>query len=226
MSECIINLLNSDQRQKLLAQQHSIDLGAGEVLFEQGDDADHMYLVNKGRVSLYRLMPNGDEKLFRVFLPGDLIAEMAMFMEPRRYPMSAKVEQESELSAFHYQDVLALFSESSEISIKVMGFMSNRICRLMDSLNILTQVHASQRLVMKLAELYRAQANTSGKITIPVTKKLLATQLGMTPETLSRTLKKLKQDGHISDSGDQISLLNITNLCHSVELAPDIFKAS
>lgn len=137
--------------------------------------------------------------------------------------MSARVEQQTELSAFHYQDVLDLVSGSPELSKKVMAFMSNRICHLMDTLDILTQVNANQRLVMKLADIYRNQETQEDWVSLPMTKKLLATQLGMTPETLSRTIKKLKSDGLIIESGNHITLVDIPALCESVDLTPEIF---
>lgn len=220
----IISLLNADQKEKLFESKVSIRCVAGEQLFNKGDNATTMYLVEKGKVTLYQLMPNGDEKLFKVFLAGELIAEMAMFMEPRKYPMSARVEQDTDLLGFGYEDVLSVFSGSPEVSLKVMNYMSNKICHLMSTLNILTQVNANQRLVMKLAELYRAQVATQGKVSLPVTKKLLATQLGMTPETLSRAIKKLKIDGHIIEAGNQITLPDIPSLCRSVDLTPEIFR--
>lgn len=226
MPDSIISLLNEEQKKQLVEARKPVKYCSGHQLFNQGDSADNMYLVDKGKVSLYRLMPNGDEKLFKVFLAGELIAEMAMFMNPRKYPMSARVEQDTELSAFGYQDVLNLFSGSPDLSVKVMAFMSNKICHLMNTLNILTQVNANQRLVMKLAEIYRAQVVKEGTVALPVTKKLLATQLGMTPETLSRAIKKLKTDGHIIESGNHITLVDITALCHSVDLTPEIFERS
>ncbi|MEX0333268.1 Crp/Fnr family transcriptional regulator [Vibrio tubiashii] len=226
MPESIISLLDEEQKIKLFEGRKHTSYLAGEQLFNQGDSADNMYLVEKGKVSLYRLMPNGDEKLFKVFMAGGLIAEMAMFMQPRTYPMSARVEQGTELSAFYYQDVLDLISGSPQLSIKVMAFMSNRISHLMDTVNILTQVNANQRLVMKLADIYRSQETKQDWVSLPVTKKLLATQLGMTPETLSRTIKKLKADGHIVESGNHITLLDIPALCASVDLTPEIFGLS
>lgn len=226
MPDSIISLLNEEQKKQLFDAGKPVKYSAGYPLFNQGDSADKMYLVDKGKVSLFRLMPNGDEKLFKVFLAGELIAEMAMFMNPREYPMNARIEQDTELFAFGYRDVLHLFSGSPELSIKVMAFMSNKICHLMSTLNILTQVNANQRLVMKLAEIYRTQVVKEGTVALPVTKKLLATQLGMTPETLSRVIKKLKTDGYIIESGNHINLVNIAALCHSVDLTPDIFKRS
>lgn len=225
MPDSIVSLFDDTQKHKLegLAADHVYC--AGHQLFQQGDDANKMYLVKKGKVTLYRLMPNGDEKLFRIFMSGEMIAEMAMFMQPRKYPMSAKVDQESVISAFHYQDVLQVVAHSPELSLKVMSFMSNKICNLMNSLDILTQVNASQRLVMKLAELYRSQGNKQGKVFIPVTKKLFATQLGMTPETLSRSFKKLKVDGYLVESENHVTLLDIPALCESVEISVEIFDS-
>ncbi|QQX81431.1 Crp/Fnr family transcriptional regulator [Shewanella sp. KX20019] len=224
MPESIISLLDKQQKKQLFESRKKVEYSSGYQLFNQGDSADNMYLVDKGKVSIYRLMPNGDEKLFKVFLAGELIAEMAMFMQPRTYPMSARIEQDSELSAFCYQSILSIVSSSPEVSVKVMAFMSNKICQLMDTMNILTQVNANQRLVMKLADIYRSQNIKQGRVSLLVTKKLLATQLGMTPETLSRAIKKLKAGGHIIESGNNMTLIDIPSLCKSVDLTPDIFS--
>ncbi|PJC86723.1 Crp/Fnr family transcriptional regulator [Vibrio sp. HA2012] len=223
MSESIISLLNEQQKQTLISSGREVRFCAGETLFRQGDPAEHMYWVEKGKVSLYRLMPNGDEKLFKVFFSGGIVAEMAMFMSPREYPMSARADQDSVLQAYSYKSMTHMAASSPELALKVMGYMSNRICSLMDTLNILTQVNANQRLVMKLAEIYRLQDIKEDKVALPVTKKLLATQLGMTPETLSRAIKRLKNNGYLQESGNSLVLMDIPQLCYAVDLTPDIF---
>ncbi|WED23847.1 Crp/Fnr family transcriptional regulator [Vibrio sp. JC009] len=226
MSGSIISLLNEKQKQQLFSTRKEIFCAAGHSLFSRGDRAEHMYLIEKGKVSLYRLMPSGDEKLFKVFLAGGAIAEMAMFMSPLEYPMSARVEQDSVLWEFSHDDVVSLVSQSPDLSLKVMEHMSNSVHKLMNTLNILTQLNANQRLVMKLAEIYREQLPQENKLCLPVTKRLLASQLGMKPETLSRVIKKLKTEGHIAESGHHLALIDIPSLCKSVDLTPDIFAAS
>lgn len=225
MSETIISLLNEEQKKQLLNASRTKSYLAGESLFSQGDSADCMFFVDRGKVSLYRLMPSGDEKPFKVFMAGDFIAEIAMFMQPRVYPMSARIEQNTELLTFSYRDIQKVVSASPELSIKVMEFMSNKIKNLMDTIDILTQVNANQRLVMKLADLYRTQKPQQNRVSLPVTKRLLATQLGMTPETLSRTIKKLKIDGLIVESGSHITVVDIPALCELVGLTPEIFTS-
>jgi CRP/FNR family transcriptional regulator len=101
----IVSLLNEEEKTQLFSKRWRLHCDAGHQLFERGEPTENMYLVKKGKVSLFRLMPNGDEKLFRVFMAGEVIAEMAMLMSPRAYPMSARVDQDTELSVFHYQNV-------------------------------------------------------------------------------------------------------------------------
>ncbi|MBD1557057.1 Crp/Fnr family transcriptional regulator [Vibrio sp. S9_S30] len=225
MKESIISFLSKEEREQLLSCRVEKKYPSGKNLFHRGEAATHMYRVEKGKVSLFRLMPNGDEKLFKVFMSGGWIAEMAIFMEPRTYPMSARLDQDSTLSQFHYSDVSRIFTSTPEISIRTMQFMGNRIHQLMNTVDILTQVRAPQRLVMKLAEVYCQEAEKhDGKIPLPASKKLMATQLGMTPETLSRTLTKLKESGLIKETGHWIEINSIPDLCREVDLSPDIFE--
>ncbi|WP_087018453.1 Crp/Fnr family transcriptional regulator [Thaumasiovibrio subtropicus] len=223
MSYSIFETMTKAERDQLLAQSCDIECQAGETLFEQGDDATNMYKVVKGKISLYRLMPNGDEKLFKVFMAGGIIAEVAMFMSPRAYPMSARIDQDSQLIAIPYYAINELVYHSPTLSERALQYMSNHILQLMNTQNILTQVSAHQRLVMRFAEIYRQQHRHEDTITLPVTKKLLATQLGMTPETLSRAITKLKKAALIEEHGAQIVISDIPKLCEFVNLTDDIF---
>ncbi|ARR50801.1 Crp/Fnr family transcriptional regulator [Photobacterium damselae subsp. damselae] len=224
MSFSIISLLNKTQLEKLASHQEKLICHTGSILFHQGDEANRMYVIEKGKVILYRLMPNGEEKVFNVFLAGDVIAEMALFMSPRQYPMTARIEQDSVLLAYQHNDVKQLVSKTPELAVRVMEYMTNKIHSLVNDVNILTQVNANQRFVMKLAEIYKKQGLKTDKINLLTTKKLLATQLGMTPETLSRAIKRLKNEGQIVESGNSLKIVDISELCRSVELTPDIFE--
>jgi len=220
----LLQLLNKDQRTLLDDQSQALLLNSGDCLFEKGDCANNIYLVNKGKVTLYRLMPNGEQKVFKVFLSGGVIAEMAIFMEPRVYPMSAHIDQETSLTCYSYESLTTLFKSDGELAMRVIQFMSNRVGQLMESLDMLTQVNANQRLVMYFAEMYRKQEQQGNKFTLPNTKKMLATQLGIKPETLSRLLKRLKFNGLIKESGACITIPDFSGLCREVDLVPSIFE--
>ncbi|QBG35458.1 Crp/Fnr family transcriptional regulator [Litorilituus sediminis] len=219
----LLQLLNTEQRELIEQQSTQIELAAGDCLFNKGDSADNIFLVKKGKVTLYRLMPNGEQKVFKVFMSGGVIAEMAVFMQPRQYPMSAHIDQASSIVCYSYQSFTKLFTSYPELALNVISFISNRVGQLMNSMDMLTQVNANQRLVMHFAEIYQKQKRQDNRFTLPNTKKVLASQLGITPETLSRLFNKLKFNGLIKESGACITVPDINGLCREVDLVPDIF---
>ncbi len=222
----LLELLTKQQRTILDNESSQLQLSSGDCLFEQGDNADNIYLINRGKITLYRLMPNGEQKVFKVFMAGGVIAEMAVFMQPRNYPMSAHVDQETSLTCYSYQSFKKLFIANPELTMQVISFVTNRVGQLMNSLDMLTQVNANQRLVMHFADIYSKQKRRGNRFTLPNTKKVLASQLGITPETLSRLFKKLKFNGLIKESGACITVPDFNGLCKEVDLVPSIFQAS
>lgn len=222
---CLLDLMSLQQRQALLAKASSAEYASGQVLFKKGDFADRFFLVNKGQIKLIRITPSGDEKIFKVFLPTGLIAEMAMFMPHKSYPMTAIAEVKSQVSIINKHDLLGLIESSPKLAVRIMAFMSQRISTLMNTIDTLTQVNAEQRLVMFLAQIYKKQRSGNLSIQMPYSKKVLAHQICAKPETLSRILKKFKQQQLLQERGSRLYLLDIPKLCRSVDLLPDIFTS-
>lgn len=229
----LLDLLSQEEKSCLLAQSSSSQYQRGKVLFERGQSAHSFYVVNKGQVKLIRVTPSGDEKVFKVFLPQGVIAEMAMFMPAQQYPMTAIVEVDSELIEIKKEFLFFFIKQSPELAIKIMAFMSQRISFLMNTIDTLTQVNADQRLVMYLAQLYIKQQPIQQpeqqpeqvSICLPFNKKTLANQICVKPETLSRMLKKLKSKALIIEKGAYWKIPNVNLLCQCVALLPDIFLA-
>jgi len=171
-------------------------------------------------------MPNGEQKIFKVFMSGDVIAEVAVFMQPQVYPMSAHVDQETIVHSYSYDSLKTLLTSDPNLAIDVLGFVSNKVGELMNTLDMLTQVNANQRLVMQFAKIYQKQQRKDNRFILPDTKKVLASQLGITPETLSRLLNKLKFNGLIKESGACITVPDFNGLCREVDLVPSIFNTS
>ena len=88
--------------------------------------------------------------------------------------------------------------------------MSQKIGFLMNSIDTLTQVNADQRLVMYLAQWYLHQQPEQLSVSLPFSKKVLANQICVKPETLSRMLKRLKNSNLIIEKGRCWELLDIS----------------
>jgi len=219
----LLSLFDEQQQQQLLEGAKTIQLVANQTLFNKDAPADYFYLVKKGQIKLFRITPAGDEKVFHLFTTGGWIAEMAMFLPLPRYPMNAQAEMASELVMVKRETLMAIVENSPKLACSLLGFMSTKIFALVNNVDKLTFINASQRLVLHLAHLYQMQEIGDDRVQLQGPKRVVASQLNITPETFSRILRKFKTQGLIEEQGDSIKLLDKAALCAEVELTLDIF---
>ncbi|MCW8972111.1 MAG: Crp/Fnr family transcriptional regulator [Gammaproteobacteria bacterium] len=182
-------------------------LKQGEHLFEEGQKAEAFYLLRQGQIKLYRLAPSGQEKVIEIVRPGHSFAEALMFLEVPAYPLSAQALTNVELFVIRNRGFLELLSGSVETCFHVMADISVRLKGLLNEIDALTLQNASLRLVNFLLYLVQEQEVCEGcvEITLPAAKNIIASRLSIQPETLSRILANLGNQGLISVEG-----LNIT----------------
>jgi CRP/FNR family transcriptional regulator len=220
----LLSLFDEEQQQQLLDSAKTIHLVANQMLFTKDDPANHFYLVKKGQVKLFRVTPSGDEKIFHLFFPGGWIAETAMFLPSPCYPMNAQADIASEVLVVKRELLLSIVENSPKLARQLLGFMSTKISELVNNVDKLTFISASQRLVLHLGHLYQVQNFGHNRVRLQVPKRVLASQLNITPETFSRILRKFKSQGLIEENGDSIILLDKETLCSEVGLTAEIFQ--
>ena len=89
------------------AKPHFLD--EGEFLFRHGDPLEELYFCVEGGIKLFRLTPNGDEKIIDIIPSGNSFAEAVMFMGGQRYPVYAVALRPSfvvGINAAQYLDML------------------------------------------------------------------------------------------------------------------------
>ncbi|MEQ4616591.1 MAG: Crp/Fnr family transcriptional regulator [Corticimicrobacter sp.] len=202
----------------------TVSAQAGEHIFHTDEPATAFYLVKEGQVRLYRPNHEGNEKVFQVVSPGDLIAETAMFAEPCRYPLSAQAETAVCLYRVTRTTLLDLTRQSADFAMQLLATMSARIYQAVNRIDHLTIGNASQRLVLHLIDLSREQR--SRRIHFPVSGGALARQLNIAPETLSRQLNHFKRTGLLDGRNRDWVLLDVDGLHRSVGLPPPSRKES
>ncbi|BCG63541.1 MAG: CRP/FNR family transcriptional regulator, dissimilatory nitrate respiration regulator [Methyloprofundus sp.] len=220
----ILRLMPAEEHKKMLETGRNIDLSKGEVLFHYGDSASVFYLIKSGKIKLHRTSATGREKVFKTCSKDDSIAVMLMFIPNSTYPMTAQAEQDSELIAVNKKSLLDLATHSPQLAELLLGCMGRHMLHLINTVDKLSHPDAGQRLIIHLAELYQAQKNSELFITLPDTKLVLASQLGMQPETLSRLFRKFKEENLLLEKNHKVYFPDFDKLCHSVNLTPNIFK--
>lgn len=212
----LFGTLAADSLQALAHEARKPVIQRGEHLFHQGDTLEHYYLLKSGCIRLYRLGLEGHEKVYQEISEGTIFAETVAFQEDKRAPLSAIAVRSSKLLQLKSANLLQLFEGNPDLALTIATNMADNLYSAVSRIDQLTVNKSGQRLVMFLAELYQTQ-NTRW-LKLPFTQGILARQLNIEPETLSRMLTKFRDAGCLSVKGKECVILEPAQLCSMVSL--------
>jgi CRP/FNR family transcriptional regulator, dissimilatory nitrate respiration regulator len=197
----------------LTRAMHAVRLDAGDTLFTHGQPAERFYFVRSGQIKLFRLSPEGQEKIIEIIQPGQTFAEAVMFMGNKgRYPVNAQAVTGAELYAFEQKAFLKMLADSTEISFGMLASMSRRLHMLVNQIESLTLQNATYRLVVYLLEQIPKDVVQSPEVQLTTPKGVIAARLAIQPETFSRILAKLKKHALIEVHSNHILLKDLKGL--------------
>lgn len=180
-------------------------LQAGQQLFTEGDPCTGFFVVLQGQIRLYRTAPKvGGEITLNVVGAGFSFAEAAMF-SGGIFPASAEALEDTLLAHFPKEPLVGLLRKDPDLSLKIMEGLAAWHHRLTFQVQQLSGNDGVGRLRRWIED--AARTAPEGAFHLKVPKKILAAQLGMAPETLSRLLKQLREQSIIEVAGDRIRLL-------------------
>jgi CRP-like cAMP-binding protein len=185
-----------------------VRVASQQRLFEQGQTAKDFFLLVDGKIKLAFLSSEGFEKVVDVIHPGYSFAEAVMFFRQKKYPLNATALEHSKVLRINIDCYLKILESSPKSCFKVMGKLSQRLHWATREINHLVLHDGKYRLIRFLL----ANAKRSNDVDLSVAKNILASQLSIKPETLSRILKELSKQGLITVDSDHIVLLKVAEL--------------
>ena len=174
----------------IIGNQQPRSYAKGKIVFQQGDQADHFYIILEGWVKLYRQMPSGEEIILHIFSNGESFAEAAMFNE-HIYPAMAEVVSDARLLAINSNLFTKILEENPQTAIKMLCTISARMKFLIAEIEQIKGKNAVQRVACFLFNMC-PRDTASTVFELPYEKNLIASRLGIKPESLSRIFHKLR----------------------------------
>jgi len=163
--------------------------------------------VLEGRIKLIRTSRDGRELLVHLVESGQTFAEAALFQD-RVYPVSAISLTRCRLWYWPLEQLLSLLRNSPELGLALLGSVASWNRKVLSQLELLTQKRVEERLAMYILGRLGGEGIAGGvEISLGLPKKLVAAVLGMAPEVLSRSLKKLEKSGIIETCGKGLRIL-------------------
>ena len=202
-SDEFFTILESDAR----VQTHE----KGKILFLHEDPADHFFYVQKGWVKLFRETLDGTQSIVDILPEGQIFGETALF-ENNLYPYSAEVVEPAEIINIPMSVLKNEIENNNKLALNMLSSMA-RYRRQQDrEIEHRTIQNAPQRIGCFLLRLANQDEDGTVTIHLPYDKTLVASRLGMQPETFSRALSKLKDKTGIKISGATIEMDNLDQL--------------
>ncbi len=195
----------------VMTQASAVNLAPGQLLFSQGDPANAFYWVAEGVIRLFRASPQGDEKVIELVGVNRLFAEATLFMGGR-YPVNAAAQSPSRLVAFDSRAFKSWLSRDTERCFRMMAGMSARLHKLVNEIDRLTLMKGADRLLQYLLDHSDPDDTGRQRVEWEAPKQVIASRIGVKPETLSRLLHKLTDQGCIELQGQVLYIRDAERL--------------
>lgn len=163
-------------------------LAKGETVFHEGQTGHSLCILCYGAVRLYKSTGGGRDTVIKLVKPGEMFAEVILF-EEKRYPVSATAVQDSLILLLPRHQVHCLLNEHA-FRDDFIAMLMRKQRHLTRRIQHLTAESVEQRFFAFLREQYGEKTAYS----IPLSKKEIASAIGVNPETFSRLLYRLKRD--------------------------------
>jgi len=188
-----------DNELKLLAAISThLHLKREETLILDGDASDHVYNVVRGTLMMTRLGSDGRRQILAFLLTGHFIG----FSSDQLYRFNVEALTDCELCRFERKKLEPLFEAYPEMERRFRQMAARVIEASLDLVFTLGRRNATERMAAFLLHLRDAQREaaeipkgTQAVWQIPMTRTDIADYLGLTIETVSRVLSRLKSRG-------------------------------
>jgi CRP/FNR family transcriptional regulator, dissimilatory nitrate respiration regulator len=190
----------SGPRQAQLADMSRIvDYSKGHVIFRQDDEVPGMYIVVTGLVRLYKIAPNGKEHTLHLAAPSQTFAEVAAIAG---FPCPAWAEAVENTSALLLPtaSLTQMLRQDHALCLELLAGMGTWVRHLTNLLEDIVLRDSASRVARLLLASPRDESQVCS---LPGLRKHLASQLNLTAETLSRTLHRFNEAGHVQILADQ-----------------------
>ncbi|HHX56683.1 MAG TPA: Crp/Fnr family transcriptional regulator [Clostridiales bacterium] len=205
--------LNHEEKMEIIEIATSRIYKKGETVYMAGEEGNTLFVIYTGKVKLSRLNANGKEQVLRLVESGEFMGELSLFSS---IPLTdnAQALEETTMCILQGDRLKELMAKHPSITFKVMDELSRRLEKAENRIEDISLNSVNKRVASALIEL----SNGKKEFLIPMTKGDLASQLGITQETLSRKLASLQEEGLIILEGHRKIIINNKEELESLSL--------
>jgi len=169
----------------------TMTFGRNGEIYGEGEQADYVYKVVRGAVRTYKVLADGRRQIGAFYLAGDVFG----LEVGEEHPHSAEAVTESTVMVVKRSALIGLAARDSDVARELWAFTGRELARVQAHVLLLVK-NAQERVVDFLLEMANRQPGDA--IELPMSRQDIADYLGLTIETVSRTLTGLENEAAIA----------------------------
>ncbi|NRD74062.1 FNR family transcription factor [Shewanella sp. VB17] len=188
-------------------------LQKGEQIFKSGDKLSSLFAIRSGTIKSFTITEQGDEQITGFHLAGDVVGFDAIYSQ--QHTNFAQALETSMVCEIPYSTLTDISGTIPKLRQQIMRLMSNEIRSDQDMILLLSKKNAEEKLaafISNLAVRFGSCGFSSKEFRLTMTRGDIANYLGLTAETISRLISRLKKAELIEVKGKYITIINFSEL--------------
>lgn len=198
----------------LRASMDTVKIAKGSVLFKEGDDGEHLYVIIDGKLKLGTSSGDGRENLLSILGPGEMFGELSLF-DPGPRTSTATAVTDAKLLSLGHEKVIPWLKQNPEVSLQLLTRLSQRLRRTNEAVGDLVFSDVPGRVAKALIDLGDRFGKTTAEgllVNHDLTQEELAQLVGASRETVNKALADFAGRGWLKLDGRSVLVTDLERL--------------
>ena len=198
----------------LRASMDTVKIAKGSILFKEGDDGEHLYVIIEGKLKLGTSSGDGRENLLSILGPGEMFGELSLF-DPGPRTSTATAVTDAKLLSLSHEKVIPWLKQNPEVSLQLLTRLSQRLRRTNEAVGDLVFSDVPGRVAKALIDLGDRFGKTTAEgllVNHDLTQEELAQLVGASRETVNKALADFAGRGWLKLDGRSVLITDVDRL--------------
>ena len=198
----------------LRASMDTVKIAKGSILFKEGDDGEHLYVIIDGKLKLGTSSGDGRENLLSILGPGEMFGELSLF-DPGPRTSTATAVTDAKLLSLSHEKVIPWLKQNPEVSLQLLTRLSQRLRRTNEAVGDLVFSDVPGRVAKALIDLGDRFGKTTPEgllVNHDLTQEELAQLVGASRETVNKALADFAGRGWLKLDGRSVLIVDVDRL--------------
>ena len=206
---------------KLFERVHRIrSIDKGAFLFEEGNAANELYIVQSGKFQISKMVPDGRELTIRMCSTGELVGELSLFSPESKHILNARASESGVVAVIQKGKLEEEVAKDNGLALELVKWLSLQHRKSQSRFRDLVlhgKKGALYSTLIRLVNSYGIDTEDGTKINVSLTNQELANFCGTSREVVNRLLSDMRKSEIISIDKGYITIHSLDQIKQEID---------